>query len=113
MTEPATTEPPADPDRLDRIESKVDTLADVVAKLVPGSHAEAQDREEARLDRPSTVEEQVRAELARRDKQAADDQAAAAAQTERETLQARLAKLEEQPPQPPVRRATKLLGWGG
>lgn len=116
MSEPATETPPAETgpgeDRMDRIEDKVDKLAAAVSKLIPGSHAEAEDRVESRLDRSSTVEEQVRAEL---DKAKREQEAAAAAdadKAERETVGQRLARLEEKPPQPPVRRATKLLGWG-
>lgn len=60
----------------------------------------------------ASVAEQVQAELARERKAAKDQAAADADKTERETLRERLARLEEQPPVPPVRRATKLLGWG-
>jgi len=115
-------DPPADPPkdpaaegegRLDRIEDKVDKLASLVAKVIPGSRKEAGEREEAKLDRPSTVEEQVQAELDRRDKAAAakakDDKDTA----DKETTAQRLARLEEKPPEPPIRRATRMLGWGG
>lgn len=98
--------------RLDAQESKLDTLIESVSKLVPGSHAEAQQRTEDRLDRPSTVEEQVQAELARAREAQARADADQAAATERETMAQRLAKLEEKPPAEPARRATQLLGWG-
>lgn len=105
---------PAGPDggdRLDRLESKVDRLADAVANLIPGSHAEATDRTEARLDRPSSVEEQVAHAL----RQAQEDQ-------ERRVKEARLAgdvqsvkdsvaALQEKPPAAPIPRREKLLGW--
>jgi hypothetical protein len=97
---------------IEALSERVDRLADAVARIVPGSRAEAQDRVEARLDRPSSVQEQVRAELERaeqeRQRQAADE----ADKAERQTLRERLAKLEETPPRQPVRRATRLLGWG-
>lgn len=99
--------------RLDRLEGKLDTLAAAVARLVPGSHSDAQGREERRLDRPSTVEEQVQAELARRDKQAQEEADRTASQTHRETTEQRLAKLEERPPAEPRSRAKRLgTGWG-
>lgn len=73
---------------------------------MPTSHAESEQRVESRLDRASSVEEQVRAELARA-------QSEQQQQAEQQTVAQRLAALEEKPPAPPARRATKLLGWGG
>jgi len=91
------------------LSAKVDKLAELVSRIIPGSHAEAQQRTEERLDRPSSIEEQVRAELARAKEQEAAEQAAAGKDQE---LQSRLAKLEETPPAQPVPRRTRLLGWG-
>jgi|SRR6185437_10217751 len=91
--------------RLDRQQATLDRLAEAVARILPGSHAEAEQRTEQRLDRPSSVEEQVRAELARAQQEQADQQQA-------ETVAQRLARLEEQPPAPQLPRRTKLLGWG-
>jgi len=119
MTEPTAT-PPAPPgehpgeppaERLDRVEHTLDRLVSVVEHIIPGSHAEAEERTEERLDRPSTVEEQVRAELA---KAKADEEAAAAADAEkgeRESLAAQLKKLEEKPPAAPLRKVEHLMGW--
>lgn len=83
----------------------------VVARIIPGSHAEAEARTERRLDRPSTVEEQVKAELA---KARADQDRAAAAEaekSERQTLREQVAKLAEVKPEPPERRSTRVM-WG-
>lgn len=91
--------------RLERVESKVDRLADAVSRLLPASHAESQQRVESKLDRESSVADQVRAELDRRD----HEQQTAAEET---SLADRVKALEEKPPGAPVRRATKLLGWG-
>lgn len=103
-------------DRLDQLTAKVDSLAEAVSRLVPGSHAEAQQRTGDRLDRPSGIEAQVRAELQRAQAEqaaaAARDQAAAAATSQQQTMAQRLAALEEKPPAPPVPRRTKFLGWG-
>lgn len=101
---------PAAPDetRLDRLEAKVD-------QLLAGLHGKAEHHEEQHLDRPSTVEEQVRAELARAqaEQKAADDKTAAdqAAASERETTAQRLAKLEEAKPVAPVATRTRVM-WG-
>lgn len=115
--QPGQQEPGQEPDgtqaeRLDRVEDKLDRLTEAVSKLVPSSHADAQHREEQRLDRGSTVADQVRAELERRDKEAADAQAADAEKADHQSVRDRLAALEEHKPAPPVRRSTILLGWG-
>jgi hypothetical protein len=97
-------------DRLDRVERKVDALVSTVEKLVP-THTQAQRQQETRLDRASSIADRVREELDRRDKVAADKRQADADQSERQTTQDRLAKLEEARPAPPVRRST-LIMWG-
>ena len=99
-------------ERLTAVENAVERIESAVSQLVPASHADAQARTERRLDRGSSVAEQVRAELARvKD----EDAAAAAADGERDEqrqVQARLARLEERPPAPPRLARTRLLGWG-
>ena len=106
-------------DRLDRLEetqreqgSALERIEAALARVIPGSHDEAQQRVEDRMDRPSQVQEQVRQELARA--RAEQDAAAAAAErdAEHKSLKERVAALAETPPRPPARRATKLLGWG-
>lgn len=97
---------------LDALSAKVDKLAEAVSKILPGSHAEAERRTESRLDRASSVEEQVRAELARRDREAAEKQDAEAKAREHEDLKATVAKLAERAPQPAERRSTRMM-WGG
>ena len=98
--------------RLERLEQRVETIADAVNRLLPGSHGDAQQRTEDRLDRPTDVQTAVRAELDRRDRAAADAAAAETERNERRTLAEQVARLSEQPPQPPVPRRTRLLGWG-
>ena len=118
MTEPATETPPdADPEpgritSIDSLADKVDRLAALVEKVIPGSHAQAQERVEQRLDRPTTVEEQVKAELDKAKREEAERQAAEAKDADDKQLRETVAKLAEKPPEPPVRRATRLLGWG-
>ena len=101
-----------DHERIERVEGKLDALIDTVNKLLPGSRAEAEERTGERLDRGSTVEEQVRAELARAKREEAEAAARDKEKAESETVQQRLARLEETPPAPPSLRRTKLLGWG-
>ena len=118
MTTPETTSEATEPDettseRLSHVEAAVDRIEQALARVLPGSHAEAEQRTERRLDRGSSVEEQVRAEL---DKAKREEEAAARADAEKaegESMKERLARLEEKPPAPPSSRRTALLGWGG
>lgn len=98
-------------DRLERVESKVDRLAGLVEKILP-THDEAEAHTEKHLDRGSSVAEQVQAELDKRDRLAAEQQAADAEKADAESFRERLARLEEKPPAPPRLRRTALLGWG-
>jgi hypothetical protein len=100
--EPADTET-----RLDRLERKLDEL---IAGRNPG-HATAQEHQEQHLDRPSTIEEQVRMELAKA--KAADQDAADkdSEKSERQTIRDTLAKLTEAKPQQPQPRRQRVM-WG-
>jgi len=103
-------EEPTTEDRLGRLESAVERIEQAVTGL--GTNGQ----DPAPAAPPADVSEQVRAELARARKEQADKDAAdadaASAAAEKESTAARLAKLEETPPAPPVKRSTKLLGWG-
>lgn len=106
-------------ERLDRLEhtqaeqgTKLDAILEKLGHVVPSSHAEAEERQERRLDRPSNVAEQVQAELAKAREEEARQASRAEHETEHERIKAEQARLREAPPLPPARRATKLLGWG-
>jgi hypothetical protein len=101
-----------DHERLDRVETKLDALIETVNRIIPGSHAEAEERTERRLDRGSAVAEEVKAELAKAKEEEARRKAADDEQSERQQIREDLAKLKETPPAQPVPRRTKLLGWG-
>lgn len=112
---PPAAQPPAQPpapaqhdgstdERLTRIEN-------ALAALVPGSHAQAQAHTERRLDRPSTVAEQVQAELAKAREKQQREEAEAARASELAGLKQTVAQLAEKPPEPPVRAVTRLM-WG-
>lgn len=122
MADDETTEAEAAPEtRLDRLEAtqheQGETLTRIeqaLAKIVPGSHAEAERRTEERLDRGSSLAEQVRAEL---DKAKQDEAAAAerdSEKSEREQIKEQLAALREKPPAPPRNPIKKFatIGWG-
>ena len=101
---------------LAQVNAKVDRIADMVHKLLPaGARQEGPAGDEhdgaTPAGRPPTVEEQVAAELDRRDREAKAAQEAEAEKSEREQIKEAIAKLREKPPEPPVKRSTKLLGW--
>lgn len=100
--------------RLARLEGAVDEIKDAVRQLIAGrgpasgTHAAAEEHTEARLDRPTTVEEQVAAALAAKEKADRDAQL----HGDVESVKAQLAGLAETPPQPPQRRVERVMGWG-
>jgi uncharacterized membrane protein YukC len=94
-------------ERIDRIEAKLD---DLLSKL--GSRQQAETDERTRLDRPSTVEEQVRAELERAKREEAAAATAESEKSQLQQMQEQLAKLHETPPDvPPPPRRTRVM-WG-
>jgi hypothetical protein len=99
-------------ERQNRVEGKLDQLLNMVTgggKLV--SHGQAQQDTEDRLDRPSSVAEQVRAELAKAEQDRASRSAAEDEKAEREQMKADLAALREKPPAPPQPRRQRVM-WG-
>ncbi len=124
--DPATeaADPPAD-DRLDKLEATQETqghalerIEQALSRIAPGSHAQAQERTEQRLDRGSSLAEQVKPELAKAKedeaRETADAQAKDAEKTEREEIRAATAALREKPPAPPRNpfKALATKGWG-
>ena len=101
-----------DHERLGRVESAVERIETALARIVPGSHAEAEERTEARLDRGSDFQAMVAAEVERSQKAAAEHAAAEAAKAEEASVRERIARLEEKPPAAPRLRRTPWLGWG-
>src|SRR5579862_6690361 len=97
--------------RVDGLAGKLDTILDKLSGAESGAHAAAQQHPEDRLDRPTGVAEEIRAQLAER---AQADAAARQAKEDadwRASVDGRLAGMAEHAPEPPVRRVEKLLGW--
>jgi uncharacterized protein YukE len=93
------------------LDGKIDKIIDMFSGKEGQARAAAQQRTEDRLDRPATVAEEIRQQLA-------DAKAAEAADAEKRGSADRLAALEakvtgmtEQTPEAPVRRVEKFLGW--
>lgn len=104
-------------DRYDSLSARIDQLAAQVARIVPGSHAQAEEREGQRLNRPSSVEDQVRRSLAALRREEIED-------AHRKETSDRLTALENAgkkrtkaepetaPAAPPaVRPIEQLMGW--
>jgi hypothetical protein len=107
-TEPSTAELSG---RIDGIESKLDLLIDKLGGKKDEAHDAAQQHTEERLDRPSTIAEEIRAQLAKRD---ADAAKAASEQSHADRLaavEATVTGMTEQVPEAPQRRVEKLMGW--
>ena len=109
----AETDPPETglEDRVERLETGQSKILSKLDEIIGGVHGKAEQRTEAKLDRPSSIEEQVRMELERKDREAAERAAKDADKGERETLAQRMAKLEEQAPVPPQPRRQRVT-WG-
>jgi uncharacterized protein YukE len=97
--------------RIDGIESKLDLLIDKIGGKKDEAHAAAQQHTEDRLDRPSSIAEEIRAQIAAA-------KAAEAADAEKRGQADRLAAVEaavtgmaEKAPEAPLRRVEKLMGW--
>jgi peptidoglycan hydrolase CwlO-like protein len=104
-------------DRVERLETGQGKLAskidEVLSLLGSGgkAHAAAEAHEEKHLDRPTTIEEQVRAELARKDAEAKTTADADAEKSERQTIKEQIAKLTESKPVAPQPRRQRVM-WG-
>lgn len=97
------------------LQAKVEALAATVAGLVPTTHAQAQQRTEDRLDRPSSVEDAARRELERLRRQEREDEERAASAKHRADSEARIKRLEqrESAPATPGRGGQAATGGGG
>lgn len=91
--------------RQDAVEGKLDQILAVLGKHDPPK-AGAEPKEP-----PTSVAEEIRAQLDERDRKAAADKTAADADAWRKGVDEKLAGMGEQAPEPPVRRIEKIMGW--
>ena len=98
---------------IENLSDKVDRLATAVSQVLAGkgpaaaAHEKAEDATEDRLGRPSTVEEQVAAALEARDREARQAQL----HEDVASAKADLAALKEKPPETPIRKIERIMGW--
>ena len=97
--------------RVEHLETGMGKILGKLDELLTGGRKKAEDHEADKLDRPTAVEEQVRAELARAEQEKAAKAKAEGEKTEKQTMAQRLAKLEEQPPVQPQPRRQRAM-WG-
>jgi len=113
-TETAETAAPSNTElagRIDGIETKLDTLIDKLSGKEGQAHAAAEQHTEDRLDRPSTIAEQIREQLAEAKAREAAD-AEKRGQAERlAAVEQRVTDMAEKTPEAPQRRIEKILGW--
>jgi hypothetical protein len=101
-------------DRVERLETGQNRILSKLDELLGSggkAHAAAEAHEEKHLDRPTTIEEQVRAELARKDAEAKTAADADAEKSERQTIKDQIAKLTESKPVAPQPRRQRVM-WG-
>ena len=97
--------------RVDGLESKLDLVLEKLGGVRSDAHAAAQQHTEERLDRPSTIAEEIRAQL---DAQRAADAEADAKRSSADRLasvEQRLEGMQEKTPETPPRRIEKIFGW--
>ena len=98
-------------ERIGRLEAGIDKILDVLGKGEGKAHEQAQQHTEDRLDRPSTIAEQIREQLAEAKARETAD-AEKRGQAERlAAVEQRVTDMAEKTPEAPQRRIEKILGW--
>ena len=93
------------------LDSKIDTILAKLGGARDQAHGAAQRHTEDRLDRPSNIADEIRAQL---DAQRAKDEAAARGQADadwRKGVDEKLSGMAEQAPEAPLRRVERMMGW--
>lgn len=95
----------------DTLTGKVDQILGILGSDKNKAHDAAEQRTEAKLDRPSNVADEIRQQLDERDRAAKADREKQAADGELADLKAKVAELSEKPPEPMPRRVETWM-WG-
>ena len=97
--------------KVNALDSKLDRIIDMFGGAEGKAHDAAQQHTEERLDRPSTVAEEIRAQLA---EQRAREQADAKGREDadwRRSVDERISGMAENVPETPVRWIENKMGW--
>jgi hypothetical protein len=97
--------------RQDKLDGKLDQILNILGTKEGAAQQTAQRGRETELDAPTTVAEEIRRQIEERDRAAAADKSASETAEWRKGVDAKLAGMAEQAPEPPVRRIEKLMGW--
>jgi len=98
-------------ERISHLEQAIDRILEVLGKGEGKAHQRAEEHTEDRLDRPSTIAEQIREQLAEAKAREAAD-AEKRGQAERlAAVEQRVTDMAEKTPEAPQRRIEKILGW--
>jgi hypothetical protein len=118
MADDTTTEPEASgpttaelAERIDRQQSTLDSILAALGKNETKAQGAAQEREEDKLDAPTTVAEEIRRQLEDRDAKERAAKDAAAHEEWKAGVDQRLGGLAEQKPEPPRRKIERVM-WG-
>jgi hypothetical protein len=90
--------------RQDTLDGKLDQILGILGKGESQAQGAAQDREEAKLDAPTSVADEIRRQLEDRDRAKAD-------QDWKAGVDEKLATVPEQKPETPVRKIERVM-WG-
>jgi hypothetical protein len=97
--------------RVDGLAGKLDTILDKLGGAESTAHDAAQQHTEDRLDRPTSMAEEIRAQLEERDRANAAAKQAQDDADWRASVDGRLAGMAEHAPEPPARKIERVM-WG-
>jgi hypothetical protein len=95
--------------KVDGLDAKLDALIERFGSAERGARDAAGQRTEDRLNRPTTVAEEIRQQLAEAKAQAAKEDAEKGTADRLAATEAKLAELSEKPPEAPVGRVARAL----
>ena len=96
---------------LDDIAERQSRLEAMLEQLMGRTHDAAEKHTEKRLDRPTEIQEMVRMELERKDRESRAAAEAESEKSERQTIKEQLARLTEAKPVAPQPRRQRVM-WG-
>ena len=97
--------------KVNALDSKLDRIIDMFGGAEGKAHDAAQQHTEDRLDRPSSIADEIRAQLAeQRARETADAEKRGAADR-LAAVEAAVTGMAEKTPEAPLRRVEKVMGW--
>jgi len=97
--------------RITSLDSKIEMILSKLGGARDQAHEHAAEHTAERLDRPSSIADEIRQQLAAQRAQDESDAAGKADQELRQGVDTTLAGLSEKIPEPPQRRIEKVMGW--